>query len=160
MCSSQVSETDTRGQPNGSKLRDIRTIIVNDQSICSIYFISVSKLYRYCGAMYGFILCLGLVIAKRDFCFKTKTRPSLSYKVLEARPRLLHSRLESRARPLSNELESRARPLSNELELTRDPRLWSRGHKSGELPPAGSGAKPQPPTILVHFGRKWKHQVH
>ena len=98
---------------------------------CSIYFISVSKLYRYSGAMYNFILGLGLVIAKRDFCFETKTRPSLSYKVLEARPRLLHSRLESRARPLSNKLESRARPLSNELELTRDPRLWSRGHKSG-----------------------------
>ena len=100
---------------------------------CSIYFISVSKLYRYCGAMYGFILGLGLVIAKRDFRFETKTRPSLSYMVLKARPRLLHSRLESRARPLSNELESRARPLSNELELTRDPRLWSRGHKSGLL---------------------------
>ena len=81
--------------------------------------IQLWRLYRYCGAMYGFVLGLGLVIAKRDFSFETKTRPSLSYKVLEARPRLLHSRLESRARPLSNE-----------LELTRDPRLWSRGHKS------------------------------
>ena len=101
---------------------------------CSIYFISVSKLYRYCGAMYGLVLGLGLVIVKRDFCFETKTRPSLSYNVLEARPRLMHSRLESRARPLSNELESRARPLSNELELTRDPRLWSRGHKSAHMP--------------------------
>ena len=50
---------------------------------CSIYFISVSKLYRYCRAMYGFVLGLGLVIAKRDFCFEIKTRPSLSYKVLE-----------------------------------------------------------------------------
>ena len=99
---------------------------------CSIYFISVSKLYSYCGAMYGFVLSLGLVLAKRDFCFETKTRPSLSYKILEARLRLLLSRLESKARPLSNELESRARPLSNKLELTRDPRLWSRGHKSGD----------------------------
>ena len=26
-------------------------------------------------------------------------------------------------------------------------------------PPAGSGAEPQPPTICVHFGLKWKHQV-
>ena len=87
---------------------------------CFIYSISVSKLYRYFGAMYGFVVGLGLVITKRDFCFETKTRPSLLYKVLMARPRLLHSRLESRARPLSNE-----------LELTRDPRLWSWGHKSG-----------------------------
>ena len=25
-----------------------------------------------------------------------------------------------------------------------------------EPPPAGSGAEPQPPTILVHFGLKWE----
>ena len=54
MWSSQVSETDTRGQPIEAKLRDIRTIIVNDQA-CSIYFISVSKLYRYCGVMYTWL---------------------------------------------------------------------------------------------------------
>ena len=73
----------------------------------------------------------GLVITKRDFCFETKTRPSLPYKVLETRSRLSHSVLETRPRLLHSRLESRARPLSNELELTRDPRLWSRGHKSG-----------------------------
>ena len=26
-----------------------------------------------------------------------------------------------------------------------------------EAPPVGSGAEPQPPTILGHFGLKWKH---
>ena len=28
-----------------------------------------------------------------------------------------------------------------------------------KAPPAGSGAEPQPLTMLVHFGLKWKHLV-
>ena len=58
-----------------------RLLLMIKACSASIYFILISKLYRYCGAMYGFVLGLGLVIAKRDFCFETKTRPSLSYKV-------------------------------------------------------------------------------
>ena len=29
-----------------------------------------------------------------------------------------------------------------------------------QAPPEGSGAEPQPPTILGHFGLKWKHLAH
>ena len=120
MWSSQVSETDTSNLLKLSCAGISERLLLMIQHAPFILFRSRSYIGIAERCIYGFVLGLGLVIAKRDFCFKTKTRPSLSCKVLEARPRLLHSRLESRARPLSNELES-----------TRDPRLWSRGHKSG-----------------------------
>ena len=97
MWSSQVPETDTRGQPIEPKLWDIRTIIiiVNEQSMLHLFYFGLKVIYVLQGD--GFVVSLVLVITTRDFYFETKTRPSLSCKVLESRPRLLHSRLESRA---------------------------------------------------------------
>ena len=44
MWSSQVSETDTRGKLIEPKLRDIRTIIVNEQSMLHLFYFGLEAI--------------------------------------------------------------------------------------------------------------------
>ena len=123
--------------PEGkAKLWDIRTIIVNYQSMLHLFHFSLEAICTV-GIAERCMASSWSRHSQTRLLFRDQDKTKSFIQGSRGRPRLLHSRLESRARPLSNKLESRARLLSNELELTRDPRLWSRGHKSGDLVPIG-----------------------